>query len=362
MTFTVTRSGVLTGTDTVDVATSDDTATTADGDYTANSTTLTFNPNDTTMTFTVDLTADSKVELDEMFNVTLSNPSTGGVIGDGDGVGTIVNDDGASITFNDVSQQEGDSGSPDFTFTATLDFAVDVPVTLDYVSADDTATTGDSDYSTSSGQLSFDGTASETETVTVSVNGDTKVELDETFFVNLSNLAASGRNVTIGDSQGEGTIENDDSASLTINDVSQDEGDVATTSFLFTVTLNNEVDTAFTVDFDSADVTATVADSDYAANSGTLNFAGMTDETQTITIDVTGDTTAEVDETFFVNLSTCRPAAGTSRSTTARACGRSLTTTMLLWYRRSACRPSWPPGRSPSRSTKAVSAVRWSTR
>jgi len=78
---------------------------------------------------------------------------------------------------------------------------------------------------------------------------------------------------------------------------------VATTSFLFTVTLNNEVDTAFTVDFDSADVTATVADSDYAANSGTLNFAGMADETQTITIDVTGDTTAEVDEKFFVNLS-----------------------------------------------------------
>ena len=54
----------------------------------------------------------------------------------------------------------------------------------------------------------------ETQTFDVTINGDTKVELDETFFANLSNLQASGLDVVIGDGQGLGTITNDDRATL----------------------------------------------------------------------------------------------------------------------------------------------------
>ena len=54
----------------------------------------------------------------------------------------------------------------------------------------------------------------------MNVNGDTKVEGDETFFVNLSNPSS---NAVIGDAQGQGTITNDDQVvglpTISINDV-----------------------------------------------------------------------------------------------------------------------------------------------
>ena len=70
--------------------------------------------------------------------------------------------------------------------------------------------------------------------------------MDETFLVNLSNLAAGGRNVTLADSQGQGKITNDDSASLSVNDVMLAEGNAGTTSYTFTVTLGAAVDAPFT--------------------------------------------------------------------------------------------------------------------
>ena len=72
--------------------------------------------------------------------------------------------------------------------------------------ADGTATLADNDYVQvigGSGQITA-GTNSTT--ITVQVNGDTTVELDETFLVNLS----APVNATINDAQGQGTIQNDD--------------------------------------------------------------------------------------------------------------------------------------------------------
>ena len=68
-------------------------------------------------------------------------------------------------------------------------------------------------------------------TVDVIVAGDQTVELDETFFVDLSGLAASGLAVTLADNQGQGTIVNDDSAVISVDDVSQDEGDSGSSTF-----------------------------------------------------------------------------------------------------------------------------------
>ena len=48
--------------------------------------------------------------------------------------------------------------------------------------------------------------------------------------------------MTFADSDGEATVQNDDSATVSIADVIQDEGDFTTTSFTFTVSLSNEVD------------------------------------------------------------------------------------------------------------------------
>jgi hypothetical protein len=79
-------------------------------------------------------------------------------------------------------------------------------VTVNFASANGTATAG-TDYLSVSGTLTF--AAGETsKTVSVTINGDTTVEPGETFTIDLS--AASG--ATIADASGQGSITNDDSA------------------------------------------------------------------------------------------------------------------------------------------------------
>src|SRR6185295_14868689 len=89
---------------------------------------------------------------------------------------------------------------------------------------------------------------------------------------------------------------------LVIDDVSQLEGDSGTTGFGFTVTLASPLASPVTVDFATVDGTATVADNDYLAASGTLTFApGET--SKPVVVSVVGDTVFETDETFQVALS-----------------------------------------------------------
>ena len=88
---------------------------------------------------------------------------------------------------------------------------------------------------------------------------------------------------------------------LSINSVSANEGNSGTTPFTFTVTLSAASASTVTVSFATSNGTAT-AGSDYVAASGVLTFTpGQT--TQTITVNVNGDTTVEPNETFLVTLS-----------------------------------------------------------
>src|SRR5207247_5705076 len=72
-----------------------------------------------------------------------------------------------------------------------------------------------SDYQATSGTLTF-GIGETTKQISVTINGDTLVEPDETFFVNLTNATGDAG---IGDNQGIGTIQNDDTANLVISQV-----------------------------------------------------------------------------------------------------------------------------------------------
>jgi hypothetical protein len=109
------------------------------------------------------------------------------------------------LSIDDVSVPEGDAGTTDATFTVSLSAPSGQAVTVDFATVDDTAT-DPGDYASASGTLTF--APGETEkTVTVAVNGDTLVEPDESFFVNLSNATGGA---TIADDQGVGTIVNDD--------------------------------------------------------------------------------------------------------------------------------------------------------
>jgi hypothetical protein len=105
-----------------------------------------------------------------------------------------------------VSHPEGNIGTRAFVFTVTLDAPNNAPITVDYATADGTATVADNDYVAASGTLSF-GNGVTSKTITVEVNGDVNVETDENFFVNLSNVQGSA---VINTTQGQGVIINDD--------------------------------------------------------------------------------------------------------------------------------------------------------
>ncbi len=297
--FTVSLSATSSQTVTVQYATANGTAT-AGSDYTATSGTLTFTPGQLTQAVTVPVLGDTTIEPTETFVVNLSNP-TNATIGDGQGLGTILDNDTPpppTVSIGDATVTEGNTGSVNAVFTVSLSAASAQSVTVQYATANGTATAG-SDYTATSGTLTFT-PGLLTLTVSVPVLGDTVFEPTETFFVNLSNPT----NATIGDGQGLGTITNDDAApppTISIGDVTVTEGNAAPVNAVFTVSLSVASTQTVTVQYATANGTAT-AGSDYTATSGTLTFTpGLT--TLTVTVPVLGDTTAESAETFVVNLS-----------------------------------------------------------
>jgi Calx-beta domain/IPT/TIG domain len=201
-TFTVTLSAANSQTVSVPFSTANGTAT-AGTDYTATTGTVTFAPGTVSQPINVPVSGDTVAEPDETFTVKLGTP-TNAVLGNATGTGTILNDD-TKISINDVSHAEGNRGTTTFTFTVSLSAAATFPVTVKYATANGTAT-APSDYTALAlTTLTFKaGTTSKT--VKVSVIGDKTVEPNETFFVNLS----SPTSAAIADSQGVGTIVNDD--------------------------------------------------------------------------------------------------------------------------------------------------------
>lgn len=204
-----------------------------------------------------------------------------------------------TISISDVQNAEGNAGTSNFNFTVSLSAASGTPVGVGYVTADGTAN-APSDYApiVLVTELTFN-PGETSKTLSISVNGDTTPEMDETFFVDL--LGANG--ATISDSQAVGTILNDDVPTISVSDVSQTEGNSGTTSFDFNVNLSFASLQTVTVNYATADNTA-IAGPDYTGvvSITPLSFApGVT--TRTVTVTVIGDTTVEPDETFFFNIS-----------------------------------------------------------
>jgi hypothetical protein len=216
-TFTVTRSGGDAAFD-VNFATADGTATAADKDYNAQSGTLHFAQGAVSQTISVVVNGDTKVEGNEAYDVNLSGATNGATISHAQGVGTIVNDDVAvpapvagSVTINNVSMTEGNSGTVLETFTVTRSGG-DAAFDVNFATADGTATAADKDYDSQSGTLHF-AQGAVSQTISVVVHGDTKVEGNETYDVDLSG-ATNG--ATISHAEGVGTIVNDDTAAATV--------------------------------------------------------------------------------------------------------------------------------------------------
>ncbi|QZP09152.1 Calx-beta domain-containing protein [Caenibius sp. WL] len=301
--FTVTRSGDTSGAVTVAYASSDGTAT-AGSDYTAVSGTLSFAANETSKTITVATTADTTIESDETFTMTLSNPSTGSIT-TATATGTIINDDvaPANLAIDSVSATEGGS----LVFTVTRSGNTATAVSVNYASASGTATSG-ADFTAVSGTLNF--AANETtKIITVATTDDTSVEGTEMFTVTLSGASA---NATITTASGTGTINDNDVASVNFsiaNAASVEEGNSAT----FTVTKTGSASGTTTVQYTTASGTAT-SGSDFTPTSGTLSFSRY-QTSKTITVPTIDDAAQESTENFTVVLSNPSTGTGITNST-----------------------------------------------
>lgn len=118
-----------------------------------------------------------------------------------------------TITINDVSIAEGNNGPTNLVFTVTLSAASAATVNVSYATANGTAQTSDNDYQSTSGTLTFN-PGDLTKPITVVINGDQKTELDETVLVNLTDPV----NAVVSDAQGVGTILNDDTLRLLLEE------------------------------------------------------------------------------------------------------------------------------------------------
>jgi Calx-beta domain-containing protein len=296
-TFTASLSAVSGRTVTVNWSTADADAT-QPVDYTAGSGTLTLVPGDTSETFAVTVNGDLVAELDEAFRVTLSGPSNA-TLGDADGIGTIVDDEGLPVVdIDEPSIVEGQSGTSSINFNVILSHPSDLtPVTVDWTTTPGTAAAG-SDYVAASGQVTF-APMDVSETVSIIVNGDVTFEGDETFALDLSNATVP---TPIGHAQGIATIDNDDTAPIaSLANVSKAEGNAGTSLLTFVVSLSGNSDVDADFDWATADGTASAV-ADYVAGSGTLTIsAGAT--TGTVSVLVNGDVAYESNETLSLLLS-----------------------------------------------------------
>ena len=219
-------------------------------DFNRKNTTATIPPGQTTGFITIDVKGDTVDELDETFNVFIWNSINATIIHN-TGTGTILNDD-VNITVTDTAKAEGQSGITNFTLKVKLSKSSTHPVSVHYMTADSN-TVADNDYADTAGIMTFSpGTSSKD--LVIRVYGDVLPENHEKFFVRLDNVT----NAIIADSQGVGTIINDD-AKFTINDVSVAEGDSGEVKAIFTVSLTSPCPTTVKVTTVSADSVATRA-------------------------------------------------------------------------------------------------------
>ena len=166
-------------------------------------------------------------------------------------------------------------------------------VTVNYATSDGTATEGD-DYRATSGKLTFNA-GNVLTYVRVPIIDDTVPDSGETLTLTLSD--PEGATLAKGYETATGTIWNSEATVLSVADALGSESDG---SIAFEVTLNQAAESEVTVDYTTADGTATAGE-DYTKTSGALTFA-VGDTSKTLSVPVTADEVEEGDETLTLVL------------------------------------------------------------
>jgi len=309
-TITVSRSGGLASSVTVNYASSDGTAQ-AGVDYTPTSGTLSFASGQTSRTFTVPILADDLDEDNESLTLTLSGPTGSATLGSPTAATLSITDDDTDGVFEfSVSGYAASEGGGAATVTVTRSGGKAGPVTVDYQTSNSTAQAG-SDYTAASGTLTFDaGVLSQTFAVALADDGT--VEGSETLNLALSN--PSGRATLGARSTALLTIADNDGVTLHFSAPTYSVTEAG--SAVVTVKRSGSTASAVSVQYTSSDGSATTADGDYTAKSGTLSFkAGQT--SLTFSVATKTDTRDESNET--VNLALSNPTGGAILGTQSTA-------------------------------------------
>jgi Calx-beta domain-containing protein len=211
------------------------------------------------------------------------------------------------VLLESITVTEGDSGTTLASFPIRLNRPSTDTVTVHYATesfpAQAPASPG-GDYVPANGSIVFPPGVTD-KTIDIQIIGDTDHEWPQkTFFLDLS----SPQNALLLDTRATCTIVDNDpetppapTAKLSIGDATVAEGDSGTTDATFSVTLSKATQTDVTVHYTTTAGSA-AAGSDFVPTAGTLTFpAGQT--SRTISIPVNGDSDAENDETFTVDLS-----------------------------------------------------------
>ena len=111
------------------------------------------------------------------------------------------------------SVTEGNSGTTTHNVTVNRSGNMDGTATVAYATSDNGATAG-SDYTATSGTLTFVASVT-SQTISVSISGDTTVETNEVFIITLSSPTQTVGTASLGTSEHSVTITNDDVATTT---------------------------------------------------------------------------------------------------------------------------------------------------
>jgi len=172
-------------------------------DYEEQSGSITFDAGETEKTIDLIIHDDDAYELDELFTVKLSNIQ--GSTPEKTEAQVIITDDNdlPQLSITDAAEVETDKKLT-FNVSFTLNKASDFPVQVDYATEDDSALAA-SDYQARNGTLIFPPGEVSINSL-FSIDGDTNIENDEQFLINLSQ--AVGARIVKG--QSVVTIQNDD--------------------------------------------------------------------------------------------------------------------------------------------------------
>jgi gliding motility-associated-like protein len=313
--FTVNRTGDTSGTATVNYAvTGSGTNPVNNQDFTGGplpSGTANFTAGSASTTITINVNGDITVEPNETFTVTLSNPSGGATLGTATATGTITNDDNATVAFSSATSSGTESSAANLP-AIFVDGTILVPTSVTVTdTGSGTASSGGADYNFPSPQAvniptgTYDGTAATQIAIpNLSIIDDNTVEANETIALSLSNLTGNPNAILGTPTSTTYTILNDDTYAININNISLPEGNTGITEFNFIVSIaggaNALSDISFT--YNTANGSATTADNDYTGITGGNGTITAGSSSTTVTIDVIGDTKAENNENFSVNL------------------------------------------------------------